>query len=182
MLRPSKNNLQTAGKDYVSNSERKRHRNGNAHIFAYDFLQCMGQNLPGENFHVFLDIARFRSRESHNDLEEVLAVCLRLRHRKRAEALEIPTNAILFLDRESYTYERLEEIDGVNARYKALVLAFPVDTADTDAVRCSVFRRHRLKVCMDSAAFLDTGKLHETSFRLLLLSCPVFAHGIEIAI
>lgn len=70
------------------------------YIFADNLLQSMRQDLPGIDLDVFFNVSRLGLRETHDDLEEFLAVRLGLRHRERPEALEIPTDAIFLLHRK----------------------------------------------------------------------------------
>lgn len=152
------------------------------HVFPDDLLQGVAQNLPGENFDILLDVAGLRSREAHDDLEELFAVLLGFRNSKGSEAFQISTNTVLLLDSETYTNERLEQVDGVNACDEALILAFPANAANANAVWGPLFRGHGLEISIDGASSLSPGELHKPALGHLLVLIPAFGHAIQVAI
>lgn len=56
------------------------------YIFANDLPQRTSQDAPWEYFDVLFDIPWFRVGKSHDKLEELLAVWLRLGHCRRPKA------------------------------------------------------------------------------------------------
>lgn len=153
----------------------------NTHVFPNDLLQSMAENLPGEDLDILLNVARLRIREAHDDLEKVLAVRLGFGNRERSEAFQVATDAVLLLDSKADSDQRLKQIDRIHAGDVALVLAFPHDTADANAVRGALLKSHGLEVGMDRAPSLRAGELHQTALRFAFLLGPVLGHGIKIA-
>ena len=163
-------------------AERARRRRVAGRVLADDLLERVREHLPGEDLDVLLDVARLRSREAHDDLEELLAVGLALGHRQRPEALEVAPDAVLLLDREAHRDERFEQVDRVDARDVALALLLPPDAADADAVRGPLLRGDGLEGGVDGAAVLSPLELHEPPLGLPLVDGPVLRHRVEVAL
>lgn len=142
----------------------------------------MAKDLPWEHFDIFLDVAGFRCWEAHNDLEEFFTVCLGLRNGKRSESLQVSSNPVLLLHGEPHPDQRLEQVYGVYAGHKALILAFPVDAADADAVGRPFLWSDRGKVSVDGATALGTSKLDKTSLRIMFILGPVIGHCVKVTI
>ena len=62
----------------------------------------MSQNFPREYLHILLYIAWLGIREAHDDLEELLAVCLGFGYSKWSESFEVATNAIFLFDSKAH--------------------------------------------------------------------------------
>jgi len=150
-------------------------------IFANDLLQGRCQDPPWEDLHVLLDVARFGVRKPHDQLEEVLAIRLSLRHRRWAETLKVSPDPILLLDREANCDQRLEQRDRVHTRDVTLLLLRPPDAADADGVWNAVLWSDRFETRGDDAAVLLASELNEASLCFPLLWCPFLYHCVEVA-
>lgn len=123
-------------------------------IFGNDLLERSREDLPGKNFDILLNVARFGVWESHDDFEELFAVSFGLGHSHWSEAFEIAANTILLLDGEPDTHQRLKKVDGVHRSHIEFVLLLPPDATDADAARNSILRGDGAKVCVDCTAIL----------------------------
>ena len=142
----------------------------------------MSEDLPREHLDILFDVARFGVREAHNGLEEILAVGLGFRDSQWPEAFQVAPDAVLLLNSEADSNERLQKEDSVNTRDEAFLLFFPPDAADSDAVGRSIFWGDALEVSMDCAAILTSGELNESSPGIKLFDRPSLSHSIKIAI
>ncbi len=149
-------------------------------IFANDLLERGCQDAPREDLDVLFNIARLGVRESHDQLEELLAVGLRFRDGGRTEALQIAPDAVLLFHREADRHQCLEKLDGVDTRDVALVLLGPPDTADANAVRCASFWGDGLEFGGDDASGLATAELHQASPCLPLRCTPAVRHASQL--
>lgn len=132
----------------------------------------MAKYLPGKYLDVLFDISRFRVGKAHDQLEEVLGALLVLRHCDRSEPLQISTNAVLLLDRESHPNERFQKVDAVDGCHETLVLVFSVDARDDDTIRYVLGLRDCSEGCVDDGAFLPTPELYQPPFGVPFLLIP----------
>lgn len=95
----------------------------------------MGEDPPREHLDILLNIPRLRVRESHDDLEELLAFRLGLGNGEWTEPFEISANPIFLFDGEAHANKTFQKIDGVYASHVALIFALPIDATDANAVR-----------------------------------------------
>lgn len=142
----------------------------------------MRKDLPGKNLYILFDITRFWIWKAHDDFEKVLAFRFRFGNGQGAETFQVPADAILLLNCESYSNERFKKVNGINAGHIALLLAFPIDAANADAIRNAIGRRDRLEISMDSAATLASSEVNQSPLASALLWRPILGHGIQIAI
>jgi hypothetical protein len=151
------------------------------HVFPDDLLQGVAKNLPGEDLDILLNVAGLRVREAHDDLEELFAVLLGLGNRKRAEAFEVSADSILLLNGKTNPDERFKQVDSIHTCHETLILSFPANAADANAVWRALLRSYRLEISVDGASSLSSGELHETALNNLLIFAPALSHAIQIA-
>lgn len=152
------------------------------YIFANDFFQGMAQDFPGEDLDILLDVPRLWRRETHDDLEKVITLRLRLRNSERPKAFKIPPNSILLLDGKPHADQRLEQVNGIHARDEAFLPPGPVDAADANTVWCPILWGNRPEVGMDGAPALESSELDQTPLHIELLPAPILGHGIQVAV
>lgn len=152
------------------------------YVFADDLLQGHRQDLPGEDLDILLDVTRFGIGESHDDLEELLAIGLSLGHGEWSEPLQVATNAVLLLDCEASGYKLLKEVDGVDTGDKALVLLLPPDATDAHTVVWSLVDCHGSKCRRDCATRLRSLEVYDSSLGIPLFHGPVLGHGVQVSL
>lgn len=110
-------------------------------VFANDLLEGACKDSPREDLDILLNVARLRTWEAHDDLEELFALRLGLGHGLRSEAFKIATNAVLLFYGEADSDQRLQKLDSINTGDVAAVLLFPPNAVDVDAARrlCMLF-------------------------------------------
>jgi hypothetical protein len=85
-------------------------------VLRYNLLERWAEVLPPEDLDILLDISRFGVAECHDYLEELLAFGLSLTHGEGMEALQIPSDPVLFLNSKSGwgNNELFQEVDSVH--------------------------------------------------------------------
>lgn len=151
-------------------------------IFANDLLQSRGEDAPREDLDILLNVPGLGVGEAHDELEELLAVLLGLGDGRRAESLQVATNAVLLFHREAHRHESLEQLDGVDTGDVALSLLRPPDAADTDTIWRALFRTNRLESSGDDTARLTASELHQATLDIPLFRGPVVDHSVEVAV
>ena len=114
----------------------------------------MGENLPGEDLDILLDVSRLGVRETHNTFEEVFAVSLGLGDCQGTESFQVAADSVLLFHGEANSHESLQEVYCVDTCDKALFLLFPVDAADGDIVDRAILWRDGLEGRTDRATIL----------------------------
>lgn len=153
------------------------------HVFRDDLLEGLSQNLPGEHLDILLDVAGLGVRECHDDLEELLALCLGLADCLWAETFQIATDPVLFLDREPVGRgdKLLQQVDSINTSDKALILLRVVDAADANAVRRALIHSHGFEGGCQGRSCLRLLEHHDPPAVLPLFLVPTSCHRIKIS-
>jgi hypothetical protein len=96
-------------------------------VFAYDFLESMGQQSPSKHFDVLFDIPWFWVGEIHDQLEEGRAVFPAFANGQGSEAFQVASDPILLLHGKPDANQALQEINTVYRGDEVVVTFLPVD-------------------------------------------------------
>lgn len=99
-------------------------------VFAYDFLESMGQQSPSKHFDILFDIPWFRVREIHDQLEKVCRVVPAFADGQGTEAFQVASDPVLLLHGKLDANQTLQEIDTVHGGDEVVIAFLPVDAGD----------------------------------------------------